>query len=95
MPPSTNTERIEELRTSFNDLYVQIELLTADNARMLARVQQLEQLIDPLRIENAVLKHEVAELKKSGDEWGRRLWGLIQILIGASIGAGFTYLLKR
>jgi len=95
MPPPTNTEKIGELQKNCTDLASRIELLKAEVSRSIARIEHLERQIDPLRIENAILKNDVLELKKSGDAWGRRLWGLIQILIGATVGAGFTYLLKR
>jgi len=95
MPPNTNTEKIDSLQKFFNQVSLDTQLLEAELSRSVARIEHLERQIDPLRIENAILKHDVSELKKSGDEWGRRLWGLIQILIGATVGAGFTYLLKR
>ncbi len=93
--PSTNTDKIDDLHKFFGQVSLDTQLLEAELLRSVARIEQLERQIDPLRIENAVVKHEIAELKKAGDEWGRRLWGLVQILIGATVGAAFTYLLKR
>jgi chromosome segregation ATPase len=48
-----------------------------------------------IREQLAVLKQQVEDLRKSGDENGRRIWGLIQLLIGAAVGGVITYLVKR
>jgi hypothetical protein len=43
----------------------------------------------------AVLRNEVEELKKHKDQWSNRVWGLVQLVLGAVIGAVITYAFKK
>ena len=43
----------------------------------------------------AILRNDVEDLKKHRDQWSNRVWGVVQLGIGATIGAILTYLLKK
>jgi predicted nucleic acid-binding Zn-ribbon protein len=45
--------------------------------------------------ENAILKREVEELKKSKDLWGNRAFTLLMCLVSGVLGGIVTYLVKK
>ena len=51
--------------------------------------------IADLKSEIAILKRDIEELKKTHDEWGRRLWAMVGPLLGALVGALLTYFLRK
>jgi predicted nucleic acid-binding Zn-ribbon protein len=66
------------------------------------QLRQLRHQHEALRIQAesgnsrlSVVEREVENLKRSGDEWGRRAWAVLLALVSAIIGGAITYLLKR
>ncbi len=55
------------------------------------RLAELTRRVEQLRIELSVLQAQLADLKKSGDVWGNRLWTVVIAAVAAALG----YYLKR
>jgi hypothetical protein len=100
--PATNTERIFELTRFVERLESRVASAereaAADRARLekgLDAAESRAKTVEELRIALAVTQNDLANLRKSADTWGTRIWGLGQVLGGAALGATVTYLLKR
>lgn len=99
---ATNTERIDELEQLVAQLKTQVQLLEQSQKWAEEQVRDLTKARDELRTADdqvrhraTVLEQQVDTLRSTSDLWSTRIWGLIQILLGATIGAVVTYLLKR
>lgn len=95
MPQKTLSEKVDDLRETLTSLSRQADQFDAELTRLVERVVLLERHVDQLRLESVGVRQELNEVRKSGDEWGRRLWGVAQVLIGAAVGGLITYLVKR
>lgn len=51
--------------------------------------------IADLKSEMALLRRDIEELRKSRDEWGRRIWAMTGPLLGAVVGAILGYYLRK
>jgi outer membrane murein-binding lipoprotein Lpp len=95
MPPRTNSDKIDELSLSVAALTARLDALSDRFIELAGDTSRLRTSTEQHTTRLTVVEREVENLKKSGDEWGRRLWGLVQVLIGAAVGGAITYLLKR
>lgn len=90
----TNTEKIDELT----------KLVAVLDERMNVTRKELQSVVDERKLNDGkFLEHEkkvilieerVAELKKASEEWSKRRWSLIPIIISAILGAGFMLLIQ-
>ena len=103
--PSQNV-RIEELHGLVKNLVTRLDSIHAELkresdrheselARQTERREAIAKSLEDVQIKVAVLTRDVGELQKSKDEWGRRIWGLVQTLTGVVIGASLVYYFKR
>jgi predicted nuclease with TOPRIM domain len=92
---ATNTEKIDALTRVADQLLARVDKLDDEVEWYSEQVETLRQTDGLLRERLAVVEREVETLKKSGDEWGRRWWGLFLLVLGAVVGGLVTYFLKR
>jgi chromosome segregation ATPase len=98
------SEQIREVSTDVNVLEARVETLldemkdrkAADEKRR-EEITQLRQELAGLRQENAVLRQQLQDHVAQYQEWDRRRWGLIVMLIGAvlSLASGLIVTLAR
>jgi hypothetical protein len=75
------------------------ELLAEAKREMAVIREQLTQLkadLGPdLKVNIGILQRDVAELRKTKEQWTQRAWNLLGPLVGAAAGATLTYLLRK
>jgi hypothetical protein len=72
-----------------------LERLVGTLTERVERLRQTLVAMGDLSTRVALLEHQVAELKKAQEKWGRRLWMLLAPLAGAVVGALLTYYLQE
>jgi hypothetical protein len=106
MAGPTHGEKIDELPRVVNNLVARIDAIHAELKReterhelelqrQTERHEAITRVVEEVRVAAAVVRRDVDDLRKSQDEWGRRLWALFSPLLGVAIGAIVTYLLRR
>ena len=98
-------EQVANLRQETDDLGKTTEALRQANADLRREVlteltvksDGLKDMLAEVRREAAVLKQQVGEQSKRAEEWDRRGWGLMVLLIGAvlSLAAGLIVALAK
>ncbi len=85
---------IEELKDS---LQRETESRQAADEQTREEIAELRGELAGLRQENAVLRQQLQDHLAQYQEWGRRLWGFITVLIGAifSLASGLIVSLSR
>jgi chromosome segregation ATPase len=86
---------VEAVREAAEARKVAADALAAARKDFANDLTELRKTVDQLRIDHAVQRRDLDDLRTNRDEWGRRLWGMAQLLIGAAVGGVITYLVKR
>lgn len=87
MPDKTNSELIRELSNVVATLGERERALRRAGKRRDAAIDRLSESLTALSNRVAVLEQQVADVRKSMEERGRRWWSLVPSLLGAIIGA--------
>lgn len=91
----TNTDRIDKLTELVQQLDGRLAATHREVERLSTLVDGHARALEETKVRLAVAERDIADLKKTHDEWGRRLWALVGPLAGAAVGATLTYLLRR
>ena len=83
----TNTDKIEELIRAAERHGSEIEAIRREIATLRSQMAELERGTNRL----SVVEHQTADLQKSRDAWGSRIWAAVVAVVCVVIG----YLLKR
>ena len=88
-----------ELTTQMGILIERLERVTVSLEELKADHKKLQQEHNDHRREaereNALLKREVEELKRSKDLWGNRAFTLLMCLVSAAVGGFITHFVKK
>lgn len=89
-------EALDKAETRFRQELIEFrremkETVSAAKREAAEEVNRFRDTIQQLRVELAVQRRDLDDLRAKRDEWGRRAWAILGILIGGAI----TYLLKR
>jgi chromosome segregation ATPase len=76
------------------DLRTNVALLERQSAEWKFIKDQLE-ILAALKITIALIEQNVEELKKTKEEWSRRVWALAGPILGAVVGVLLGYFLRR
>jgi hypothetical protein len=106
MAGQTQGEKIDELSRIVHNLVARIDAIhaelkretdrhVADLQRHTDRHEAMVRVVEETRVAAAVVRRDVDDLRKTHDEWGRRLWALLSPLLGVAVGSVVTYLLRR
>jgi uncharacterized coiled-coil protein SlyX len=88
---------VHDLITSVRLLEDRVENLELDTENIETETGTLKDALEPLRRDVALINQQLAELTKRTEEWERRWWGIVTIMIGAllSLAAGLIVTLVR
>jgi hypothetical protein len=84
MPGKTQGELIRELQSVVTALTERVDNLRGDRDRHEAALNRLTESVAALSNRVSVLEHQVAELRKTIEEGGRRWWSLLPALGGGA-----------
>ena len=88
----TNTERIDELSQLTATLTERIDSVRRDVEAISARGQKTDDTLNEVKRNLSVIEERLNEMKRVGEEGGRRHWAIVPSLIGAVIGSVLTFL---
>jgi hypothetical protein len=91
------TEQIRDLASDLRVMQERDDQRRRDIDRVTTKSDTLQQDVAALRQENAVLRQLVQDHINQYQEWDRRRWGVITLLIGAvlSLASGLIVTLAR
>jgi hypothetical protein len=91
------SEQIRELISDLRVLSERDENRRRELERVISKTEMLQAELATLRQENAVLRQQLQDHVAQYQEWDRRRWGLIVMLIGAvlSLASGLIVTLAR
>lgn len=92
MPGKTQGELIRELQSVVTALTERVDNLRGDRDRHEAALNRLTESVAALSNRVSVLEHQVAELRNTIEESGRRWWSLLPALVAALTGSILTLL---
>lgn len=106
MAAPTQGEKIDELSRIVHSLVTRLDAVHAELiresgrheinlTRQTDRHEDLARTVETVRVDAALVRRDVDDLRKTRDEWGRRLWALVGPLLGVAVGAVMTHLLRR
>lgn len=90
-------EYYHELKKDLELLAVRVNGLEKESEKSGSKLEVFHVKLSELTKELAIVKQQVAEQTKRLEEWDRRLWGLVAVLVGAllSLAAGLIVALAR
>lgn len=94
MPGKTNTDKIDGLRDVCAELSKTDAIQQKELDSLHEQIKKFDKQLDSLRIELPLLQQSIAELKKSGELRGGRIWDVFKLLLAAAVGSAATYFLK-
>jgi hypothetical protein len=85
----TTTTQAESV-IAIGDLKTSIALAKQQVEEMARWRAELGPIVD-LKTDIAVVKRDVQEMRKGTDEWGRRIWGVAMMVVGAIVAGVVGY----
>ncbi len=88
----TNTDRIDELSQLTATITERIDSVRRDVEAINARGQKMDDALNEVKRNLSIIEERLNEMKRVGEEGGRRHWAIVPSLIGALLGGVLTFL---
>jgi hypothetical protein len=95
MAGRTQGEKIDELMRVTTSLAARVDNLEGAERDLKAAHGRFREELAGLTVRLALLEHQMNDLRKGKEEWGRRLWAIVGPILGALVGGVIGYFLHR